>query len=167
MKLSDTIEVKSGLYVTKIVQMNGNPVEVMIPNPNLTDEERLTRDPYIEMVEEASKKEKFTKTVMTQEFVNDYLKAKGLETITERRAKNNKRDILGILTSDYQTELQKIVFEYAQNNGIDLFESQERKNPVLGVMSKKERVVADILVKDYIDKRNNSLVNENQSGIKM
>lgn len=149
MKLEDRIEVKSGLYVVESITIDNKVVNVLKPNPNLSDEEFLLRDPYLEMIEKSSEEKNFQKTVMTQRFVNDYLKSKGLETITERRAKSQKRDILGILTLDYKIELQKIVYEYAINNNIDLFPNQDRKGSILGVMSFSEKRIADFLIENY------------------
>ena len=149
MELNNTIEIKSGLYVVEHVILDGKVVPVMRPNPNLTEEEFLSRDPYIEMLEKASEEREFQKTVMTQIFVNEYLKSNGLETITEKRAKEGKRDIIGILTADYIRELQKIVFEYARNNNIDLFANKERQSPIIGVMSTTEKQIANLLVQNY------------------
>lgn len=103
MDLKDTIEVKSGLYITKIVKMpDGKTVTMLQPNPNLTEEEFLSKDPYAELLEETSKKENFDKAVTTQKMVNEYLMSNNRSTITEKRAKEGKRDILGIVTSDYK-----------------------------------------------------------------
>lgn len=150
MELKDKIEVKSGLYVVETAIIDGKSTLVLRPNPNLTEEEFLLKDPYTEILEKASEEQEFQKTVLTQQFVNEYLKSRGLETITERRAKQQKRDILGILTSDYKCELQKIVFEYARENNIDLFPNQTRKNPIIGVLSSNEKNLADFLLANYV-----------------
>lgn len=149
MDLRNTVEVKSGLYIVENVMINGKIVPVMRPNPDLTIEEILSRDPYVEMLEKATEEKEYQKALMTQRFVNEYLRSNGLETITERRAKNHKRDILGILTHDYKTELQKIVFEYAKNNNIDLFANQTRKSPIPGIMSANENNIANFLIENY------------------
>lgn len=154
MNLQNTIEVKSGLYKVESVSIDGKIIDVIRPNPNLTEEEFFSKDPYNEMLEKATEEQEFQKSVMIQRFVNDYLKSNGLETITERRTKNNKKDILGILTGDYKNELQKIVFEYARNNNIDLFANQERKNPIIGIMSPNEKKIADYLIEIYANFHN-------------
>ena len=149
MELKDSIEVKSGLYEINYANINGRSVQVLVPNPNISDEERLSRDPYYEMLEQASEQQKFAKAVLTQNFVNDYLKRNGLETITKQKAQKGKRDIMGILTRDYIVKLQKIVMQYANLRGIDLFQNRERKSPIMGVMSSNEKQIADMLINEY------------------
>ena len=61
MELKDSIEVKSGLYEINYANINGRSVQVLVPNPNISDEERLSRDPYYEMLEQASEQQKFAR----------------------------------------------------------------------------------------------------------
>ena len=150
MELKDTINVKSGLYiVSNVREHDGSIVEVLRPNPAISEEEFISRDPYAEMLEEASKKEQFDKTVNTQRMVNDYLKSENRPTITEMRAHVGKRDILGILTSDYKAVLQEMVRRYTIEKGINLYNSDQKKSGVMGVLSDKEKQVVDMLLQVY------------------
>ena len=56
---------------------------------------------------------------------------------------------MGILTRDYIVTLQKIVMQYANLRGIDLFQNRERKSPIMGVMSSNEKQIADMLINEY------------------
>ncbi len=61
------------------------------------------------------------KVKMTKKYIDNYLKSKGLKTVKERNVEKGLRNILGVMNNDYVIELQKIVFEYAHANNIDLF----------------------------------------------
>lgn len=156
MDLKDTIEVRSGLFIIDYVQnKDGKLVQVLMKNPNISDEEFLLHDPYLEMIEEASKEENFSKAIIIKEMVNDYLKNQNMPTITEMRAKEGKKDIIGIVTTDYRIVLQEMVKKYTDRHNIDLHADSQKKSSLLGILSKREKIIIDMLVESYQNYKNN------------
>ena len=101
---------------------------------------------------EMTQTEAFERNKAIQEMVNSFLSDNHMPTITEMMAKDDKREVLGVLTPMHKIVLQQMIkHEYPDIDDRirNARNSSDGRGQILGVLSGTEASLVDDLLENY------------------